>query len=154
MTKYASTNTLTYPNIHPRHMQLPHNLSRYVELQAFSANLVEYKRIIYMNIYDVCEHNLEAHFLCNRTGALRQAEWSSHLRKLRMPFFLNSGWNPFGSLLLHTVMYKHTHIDTHTLLPTNKIHLFYGDTHNFKESFPKRFPCIPAPDQHCQLNQS
>lgn len=41
-----------------------------------------------MNLWNVREHNLEAHFLCNRTGAPRQnAEWSSHLRKLRMPFF-------------------------------------------------------------------
>lgn len=39
------------------------------------------------NVHNVCEHNLEAHFLCNRTGALCQAEWSSHLRKTQDTIF-------------------------------------------------------------------
>lgn len=80
-----------------------------------------------MNINSICEHNLEAHFLCNRTGSLCQAEWSSHLRKLRIPFFLNSGWNPFGILSLHTVMYKQT----------SKHFTQRHTTH-------KRFPCVPT----------
>lgn len=89
-----------------------------------------------MNIYDVREHNLEAHFFCNRTGALCQAEWSSHLRKLRMPFFLNSGWNPF-SVCCH-IMYC-TNVQTNM-----QTHKQISDTHNFKESFPNHFPEFTA----------
>lgn len=44
--------------------------------------------LIYINILNVREHNLEAHFLCNRTGPDSRAEWASHIRKLRMSYFL------------------------------------------------------------------
>lgn len=90
-----------------------------------------------MNIYDVREHNLEAHFLCNRTGALCQAEWSSHLRKLRMPFFFKQWLKSIQRLLSHNVLYECTnkHADTQT---------DFRHTHKFKESFPNHFPEFTA----------
>lgn len=147
MTIYASTNT-------HRHTPTPtkaHATSSWFEptrrndeassaYLAFSGVLVWH---VNMNMYNVCEHNLEAHFLCNRTGAFRQAEWSSHLRKTQDAIFSKQWLKSIRRLSLHTVLYRcpqqHTHI--HTPSPTNTLAL---QKHNFKESFPERFPEFPV----------
>ena len=129
----AQTHTYTHT---PRHMQLSSSFEPTCRITSFPSILsVQWSiSLLYMTIYNICEHNLEAHFLCNRTGALCQAEWSSHLRKTQDTIFSKQWLKSIRRLSLHTVMYKHT--CRHTVAD-EQIHLLYRNTHNFKESFPQ-----------------